>query len=111
MCRWYYEAKFCHAYLADVEPGVPLKDSKWFTRSWTLQGTYCSGLRGILRQGLGAPSESKQRLADQLAEITPGSTSKFFETARRWKSVQHRSSNGLGDSIGRRLGKKTERIA
>ncbi|RYP63425.1 hypothetical protein DL771_009278 [Monosporascus sp. 5C6A] len=37
MYLWYYEAKRCYAYLADVPPKSTIKDSRWFTRGWTLQ--------------------------------------------------------------------------
>ncbi|KAK4621759.1 NADH kinase POS5, mitochondrial [Fulvia fulva] len=42
MYRWYFHAKVCYAYLADV-PGQALKDSKWFTRGWTLQELIAPG--------------------------------------------------------------------
>jgi len=43
MFRWYSKAKICYAYLSDVnlapdnDPEGLLKDSRWFTRGWTLQ--------------------------------------------------------------------------
>ena len=46
MFRWYSEAGACYAYLADVpasekDNGVDVlasfKQSRWFTRGWTLQ--------------------------------------------------------------------------
>lgn len=37
MYRWYEEAEICYAYLADVPSKCKLKDSRWFTRGWTLQ--------------------------------------------------------------------------
>ncbi|KAI0447192.1 HET-domain-containing protein [Xylaria telfairii] len=44
MFRWYGEAKACYVYLADVdwpdnlgEPYSTFRNSKWFTRGWTLQ--------------------------------------------------------------------------
>jgi hypothetical protein len=47
MYRWYRNAKFCYAYLSDVSTSseahalypitAAFKDSKWFTRCWTLQ--------------------------------------------------------------------------
>jgi hypothetical protein len=44
MYRWYYKAKICYAFLADVcwtddaaEIESRLKSSRWFTRGWTLQ--------------------------------------------------------------------------
>ncbi|KAJ5094708.1 HET-domain-containing protein [Penicillium angulare] len=36
MYRWYEQAEICFAYLADV-PSTAFKDSRWFTRGWTLQ--------------------------------------------------------------------------
>jgi ankyrin repeat protein len=47
MYRWYEEAEECYAYLADVRPGTAdrltgiagdeFRNSRWFTRGWTLQ--------------------------------------------------------------------------
>jgi ankyrin repeat protein len=41
MYRWYEEAELCYAFLADVPQGTgagdEFKNSKWFTRGWTLQ--------------------------------------------------------------------------
>ncbi|KAJ5523311.1 hypothetical protein N7513_012855 [Penicillium frequentans] len=37
MYRWYEEAEICYAYLADVPSKGELKESRWFTRGWTLQ--------------------------------------------------------------------------
>jgi len=47
MYRWYEEAEECYAYLADVPPGTidsltgvvgdQFRNSRWFTRGWTLQ--------------------------------------------------------------------------
>lgn len=36
MYRWYEKSGVCYAYLRDV-PSVPLDQSRWFTRGWTLQ--------------------------------------------------------------------------
>ncbi|KAE8164565.1 ankyrin repeat-containing domain protein [Aspergillus tamarii] len=37
MYRWYQEAEVCYAYLADVPSRKEFKESRWFTRGWTLQ--------------------------------------------------------------------------
>ena len=42
MYRWYRDAGVCYAYLADISvsvdgPGTKLRESRWFTRGWTLQ--------------------------------------------------------------------------
>ncbi|KAI8956605.1 HET-domain-containing protein [Daldinia sp. FL1419] len=43
MFKWYKQAAICYAYLADVEEGPQsiiesrLRESRWFTRGWTLQ--------------------------------------------------------------------------
>ena len=39
MFEWYQNAQVCYAYLSDVgpEPSSTFKQSKWFTRGWTLQ--------------------------------------------------------------------------
>jgi hypothetical protein len=53
MFKWYYMAGICYAYIGDVDlcdevhsehseqddtPIKPFVDSRWFARSWTLQG-------------------------------------------------------------------------
>lgn len=51
MFRWYREAQCCYIYLADVhaEPaeyfGESLRQSRWFTRGWTLQELIASSNR------------------------------------------------------------------
>jgi hypothetical protein len=37
MFRWYQKAAKCYALLTDLSISSPIQDSKWFTRSWTLQ--------------------------------------------------------------------------
>jgi len=37
MFRWYQDAAVCLAFLADVPTRVPFRESRWFTRGWTLQ--------------------------------------------------------------------------
>jgi hypothetical protein len=36
MFKWYRNATVCYAYLCDL-PDLKFKDSRWFTRGWTLQ--------------------------------------------------------------------------
>jgi len=37
MFRWYQKAAKCYVYLFDVSTSTTLKQSRWFTRGWTLQ--------------------------------------------------------------------------
>lgn len=37
MYRWYEQSSVCYAYLSDVDTIKDLRDSRWFTRGWTLQ--------------------------------------------------------------------------
>lgn len=38
MYKWYEASEVCYAYLSDVSPSAKkLKESRWFTRGWTLQ--------------------------------------------------------------------------
>lgn len=37
MYWWYGQAVVCYAYLSDMESLSQIGDSRWFTRSWTLQ--------------------------------------------------------------------------
>lgn len=36
MFGWYFNSALCYAYLSDL-PAVKLRESRWFTRGWTLQ--------------------------------------------------------------------------
>ena len=68
MYRWYYEAKVCYAFLYDV-PDVELKNSKWFTRGWTLQELIAPGFVEFYNsswQHIG----TKFDMIDELARIT-----------------------------------------
>lgn len=67
--RWYYEGKVCYAYLADVGPEQLLKDSKWFTRGWTLQELIAPDNVEFYDSTWTAIG-SKHSLAKELAEIT-----------------------------------------
>ncbi|KAH7120574.1 heterokaryon incompatibility protein-domain-containing protein [Dactylonectria macrodidyma] len=57
MFSWYQMSKICYAYLADVEPisnhGLPktsIRESRWFTRGWTLQELLAPRLLVMLAQ-------------------------------------------------------------
>lgn len=71
MYRYYFEAKVCYAYLADVggEFGVELKDSKWFTRGWTLQELIAPGYIEFFSKDW-KPIGIKHSLVKELADIT-----------------------------------------
>ncbi|EGP85272.1 uncharacterized protein MYCGRDRAFT_45759, partial [Zymoseptoria tritici IPO323] len=68
MYRWYYQAKVCYAYLPDV-PDVPLRESKWFTRGWTLQELIAPG-HVLFYDGAWNFLGSKISMVRELAEIT-----------------------------------------
>ncbi|EME43659.1 hypothetical protein DOTSEDRAFT_54416 [Dothistroma septosporum NZE10] len=68
MYRWYFHAKVCYAYLADV-PEQELKDSKWFSRGWTLQELIAPG-DIIFYDATWRVIGSKISMVKDLAEIT-----------------------------------------
>ncbi|KJY00606.1 hypothetical protein TI39_contig321g00009 [Zymoseptoria brevis] len=68
MYRWYHQAKVCYAYLPDV-PSVPLRESKWFTRGWTLQELIAPG-HVLFYDGAWNFLGSKISMVRELAEIT-----------------------------------------
>ncbi|CZT21340.1 uncharacterized protein RCC_07203 [Ramularia collo-cygni] len=68
MYRWYYQAKVCYAYLADV-PEVSLCDSIWFTRGWTLQELIAPGYIEFYNKDWELMG-SKISMLKELAEIT-----------------------------------------
>lgn len=68
MYRWYYQAKVCYAYLFDV-PRVEFKDTKWFTRGWTLQELIAPGFLEFYDAEWN-PIGSKISRVKEISEIT-----------------------------------------
>ena len=52
MFRWYREYTICYAFLHDVHHDGQFKDSRWFTRGWTLQELIAPGFVLFLDQNL-----------------------------------------------------------
>ena len=78
MFLWYQNAKICYAYLADVLAPVDqpqeetydsIKQSRWFTRGWTLQELIAPGHLEFYSRDW-KPLGSKHSLCDLLASIT-----------------------------------------
>ncbi|KAM6523525.1 hypothetical protein FSOLCH5_004142 [Fusarium solani] len=74
MFRWYREASMCFAYLSDVSPqpsGVvaSLKQSRWFTRGWTLQELLAPDEVEFVDQNW-SPLGERHSLASTISEIT-----------------------------------------
>ncbi|KJK60961.1 ANK ankyrin repeat protein [Aspergillus parasiticus SU-1] len=66
MYRWYQEAEVCYAYLADV-PSKGFKESKWFTRGWTLQELIAPTKLTFLDEnwrGLGSKADLQQAISE-----------------------------------------------
>ena len=88
MYRWYHEARDCYAYLADVrtidlgpsflDGGREFRESKWFTRGWTLQELLAPKrltIYGSDWQELG----SRSKLQSQISRITGIQTKHMFD--------------------------------
>jgi len=107
MYFWYSEAVVCYAYLSDVHQvdssAIPIEESKWFTRGWTLQE-------------LLAPKEvvfytsdwkilgSKSTLKSQIHEITKipfgaleGTPLSYFSVAQRMSWASKRVTTRIED--------------
>ncbi|KAL2689962.1 hypothetical protein Neosp_004027 [[Neocosmospora] mangrovei] len=74
MFRWYKEASLCFAYLSDVSPQpsgeiASLKQSRWFTRGWTLQELLAPDEVEFLDQNW-SPIGERHSLAATISEIT-----------------------------------------
>ncbi|RYP13745.1 hypothetical protein DL767_010590 [Monosporascus sp. MG133] len=70
MYLWYYEAKRCYAYLADVPPKSTVKDSRWFTRGWTLQELIAPSDVHFLAKDWTDLGTKKDRLKQDVSECT-----------------------------------------
>ena len=76
MFRWYQNAKKCYVYLSDVESSIldvegesAFKQSRWFTRGWTLQELLAPALVTFYSRE-GELLGDKQSLKDTIHEIT-----------------------------------------
>ena len=79
MYRWYEEAEECYAYLADVPRGIvnhptgaandKFRESKWFTRGWTLQ-ELIAPLTVVFLNSKWQKIGSKSSLQSLISEIT-----------------------------------------
>lgn len=75
MWQWYYDASVCLVYLEDVgtdlEPSDHLRDSRWFTRGWTLiellAPTRCQFFN---RQWVSVGEKSDPQLCDTISSVT-----------------------------------------
>ena len=76
MYQWYGLADLCYAYLADVPPrndhqaeGSCFRESRWFTRGWTLQ-ELISPINVVFLSGDWAPIGSKHTLDSLVESVT-----------------------------------------
>jgi hypothetical protein len=77
MFRWYRQSKVCYAFLADVsdktldkeEKEAALRNSRWFTRGWTLQELLAPKEVAFFTRSW-APLLRKHDLSDLLSNIT-----------------------------------------
>ena len=66
MFAWYRRASICYAYLADVEDLKSFKQSRWFTRAWTLQELLApSALQTVGKYGMEFFSTDWQNLGSK----------------------------------------------
>jgi hypothetical protein len=66
MFAWYRRASICYAYLADVEDLKSFKQSRWFTRAWTLQELLApSALQTVGKYGMEFFSKDWQNLGSK----------------------------------------------
>ncbi|RYP71819.1 hypothetical protein DL770_008057 [Monosporascus sp. CRB-9-2] len=70
MYVWYHEAKRCYAYLADVPPKSTVKDSRWFTRGWTLQELIAPSDVHFLAKDWTVLGTKKEHLKQDVSECT-----------------------------------------
>jgi hypothetical protein len=78
MFRWYQNAEECYAYLNDVPSGLgegggkeaALRDSKWFTRGWTLQELIAPSALHFISKDWTENLGTKASLGPLISEIT-----------------------------------------
>ncbi|KAK4153986.1 hypothetical protein C8A00DRAFT_33239 [Chaetomidium leptoderma] len=83
MFRWYGDAELCYAFLSDVNPeesphswSSTFRQSRWFTRGWTLQELIAPGV--VYFYGAGWKQiGSRDKLLDLIVEITQISANYF----------------------------------
>ena len=68
MFRWYRDSAICYAFLSDL-PDVPLAQSRWFTRGWTLQEMIAPTEIKFFNKSW-VFQGAKSSLVDQLHQIT-----------------------------------------
>ncbi|KAL9110272.1 MAG: hypothetical protein Q9227_005179 [Pyrenula ochraceoflavens] len=64
MCAWYQGSSVCYAYLADIDGSLNEEDlflSRWWTRGWTLQVSFCSQI-SLRLDRLGAHTSLEKEL-------------------------------------------------
>jgi hypothetical protein len=69
MYRWYQDAAICYAYLVDVQSIADLKESRWFSRGWTLQ-ELIAPQRLTLLDGQWRKLGTKKSLIEEICRIT-----------------------------------------
>jgi hypothetical protein len=69
MFRWYQNAAKCYALLTDIAISTPIRDSKWFTRSWTLQELLAPKSVEFFSAD-GSPMGNRRSLEQAINEIT-----------------------------------------
>ncbi|KAJ5590177.1 hypothetical protein N7450_004149 [Penicillium hetheringtonii] len=82
MYKWYEQAGICFAYLADV-PQKEMKDSRWFTRGWTLQELIAPRKSRILRCNVDATWVQRGPSAGYFRLYLNTSQSIFWRKRRR----------------------------
>jgi hypothetical protein len=68
MYHWYQEAEVCYAYLADAPSRSEFRDSRWFTRGWTLQELIAPSVVVFLDENwrqLGTKANLRQVVSDR----------------------------------------------
>ncbi|KAH8887793.1 HET-domain-containing protein, partial [Thozetella sp. PMI_491] len=98
MFKWYRGAAICYAYLCDL-PEVPFRESRWFTRGWTLQEMIAPEQMRFYDRHWNFRG-AKSDLLETLEEITGvdtnalrGGNLRFFSVARKmsWASKRNTS--------------------
>jgi hypothetical protein len=105
MFRWYQNAARCYVYLSDVENNTldgdgesAFKQSRWFTRGWTLQELLAPQLVEFFSKG-GARLGDKESLKHTICEVTgiplealSGSRVSEFNVAERFSWAEKRQT-------------------
>ncbi|KAK5992162.1 Vegetative incompatibility protein HET-E-1 [Cladobotryum mycophilum] len=103
MYLWYYKAKICYAYLADVPSNSTFERSEWFKRGWTLQELLAPSEIHFLNEdwkNLGTKKSLQEVISGCTripVDILSGASLETASIAQRMSWASHRKTTRIED--------------